>query len=112
MSKRRVYELAKEQGLSSKELLERLQAAGMDARAAASSVEEAQALKVLGESASPNTAAAARQSPGAAPRGPEQPAGGEPQPPVEESALGASPADSGLESREGSPHGMPGGQAA
>ena len=66
MSKRRVYELAKEQGLSSKELLERLQAAGVDARAAASSVEEAQALKVLGESASANTAAAAGQSPGAA----------------------------------------------
>jgi translation initiation factor IF-2 len=73
MSKRRVYELAKEQGLSSKELLERLQAAGVDARAAASSVEEAQALKVLGESASANTAAAAGQSPGAAPPSREQP---------------------------------------
>ena len=73
MSKRRVYELAKEQGLSSKELLERLQAAGVDARAAASSVEEAQALKVLGESASANTAAAAGQSPGAAQPSPPQP---------------------------------------
>jgi translation initiation factor IF-2 len=66
MSKRRVYELAKEQGLSSKELLERLHAAGVDASAAASSVEEAQALKVLGVSAPPNAGPAAGQSPGAA----------------------------------------------
>ena len=54
----------------------------------------------------PQPAAASSSEPG------EQPAGGEPQPPAEETALGASPADSGLESREGSPHGMPGGQAA
>jgi translation initiation factor IF-2 len=67
MSKRRVYELAKEQGLSSRELLERLQAAGVDARAAASSVEEAQALKVLGVGAPANAGAAAGQSPSAAP---------------------------------------------
>jgi translation initiation factor IF-2 len=73
MSKRRVYELAKEQGLSSKELLERLQAAGVDASAAASSVEEAQALKALGLSAPANAGAAAGQSPGAAPPSSEQP---------------------------------------
>jgi translation initiation factor IF-2 len=48
MSKKRVYEIAKEQGLSSKELLERLTAAGVEAKAAASSVEEALALKALG----------------------------------------------------------------
>ncbi len=41
MSKKRVHEIAKEQGLSSKELLEKLKAAGIDAKAAASSVEEA-----------------------------------------------------------------------
>jgi translation initiation factor IF-2 len=73
MSKRRVYELAKEHGLSSKELLESLQAAGVDARAASSSVEEAQALKVLGASAPTNAGAAAGQSPGAAPPSSEQP---------------------------------------
>jgi N utilization substance protein A len=39
-------------------------------------------------------------------------AGGEPQPPAEEGAPGPSPADDGLESREGSPQGAPGGQAA
>jgi translation initiation factor IF-2 len=48
MSKKRVYEIAKEQGLSSRELLERLTAAGVDAKAAASSVEEADALRALG----------------------------------------------------------------
>jgi len=48
MSKKRVYEIAKEQGLSSKELLERLTAAGVEAKAAASSVEEGLALKAIG----------------------------------------------------------------
>jgi translation initiation factor IF-2 len=51
MSKRRVHEIAKEQGLSSKELLEKLHAAGIEAKAAASSVDEAQALKALGGAA-------------------------------------------------------------
>jgi translation initiation factor IF-2 len=62
MSKKRVHEIAKEQGLSSKELLEKLHAAGVEAKAAASSVEEAVALKALGGangSASPNGSAAA-----------------------------------------------------
>ncbi len=49
MSKKRVHEIAKEQGLSSKELLAKLNAAGIEAKAAASSVEEAVALKALGE---------------------------------------------------------------
>jgi translation initiation factor IF-2 len=48
MTKKRVHEIAKEQGLSSKELLEKLKAAGVEAKAAASSVEESAALKVLG----------------------------------------------------------------
>jgi translation initiation factor IF-2 len=48
MSKRRVHEIAKEQGLSSKELLEKLKAAGVEAKAAASSVEESAALAALG----------------------------------------------------------------
>ncbi|HEX4186856.1 MAG TPA: translation initiation factor IF-2 [Solirubrobacteraceae bacterium] len=54
MSKKRVHEIAKEHGISSKELLERLKAAGIEAKAAASSVEESAALKVLdGASAQP-----------------------------------------------------------
>ena len=52
MSKKRVHEIAKEHGLSSKELLEKLNAAGIEAKAAASSVEEALALKALGVSGS------------------------------------------------------------
>jgi translation initiation factor IF-2 len=80
MSKRRVYELAKEQGVSSKELLERLQAAGVDASAAASSVEEAQALKALGVSAPGNAGAAAGGTPSAAPAGSEQPGAAEAAP--------------------------------
>ncbi len=47
MTKKRVHEIAKEQGLSSKELLERLKAAGVEVKAAASSVDEAVALKAL-----------------------------------------------------------------
>jgi translation initiation factor IF-2 len=47
MAKKRVYELAKERGLSSKELLQKLQAAGLDVKAAASTVDEAEALKTL-----------------------------------------------------------------
>jgi translation initiation factor IF-2 len=48
MSKKRVHEIAKEHGISSKELLEKLQAAGIDAKAAASSVDETAALKAIG----------------------------------------------------------------
>ena len=51
MSRKRVYEIAKEQGVSSKELLDALQAAGIEAKAAASSVEEGDALKALGSGA-------------------------------------------------------------
>jgi translation initiation factor IF-2 len=56
MSKKRVHEIAKEHGLSSKELLERLHAAGIEAKAAASSVEEALALQALGDGAAPPAA--------------------------------------------------------
>ncbi len=47
MTKKRVHEIAKEQGLSSKELLVRLKAAGVEAKAAASSVDEKVALQAL-----------------------------------------------------------------
>ncbi|MHB1859909.1 MAG: translation initiation factor IF-2 [Solirubrobacteraceae bacterium] len=48
MSKKRVHEIAKEQKITSKELLERLELAGVPAKAAASSVDEAAALRALG----------------------------------------------------------------
>jgi translation initiation factor IF-2 len=47
MAKKRVYELARERGVSSKELLAALQAAGIDVKAAASSVDEAEVSKML-----------------------------------------------------------------
>jgi translation initiation factor IF-2 len=62
MSKKRVHEIAKAHGLESKELVERLKAAGVEVKTASSSVEEDVALRAL----NPATAtAAARQSPAA-----------------------------------------------
>src|SRR3954452_4390267 len=48
MAKKRVHEIAKSQGMTSKEVLTKLQAAGLEVKAAASSVEESDALKALG----------------------------------------------------------------
>jgi len=59
MAKKRVHEIAKEQGLTSKEVLAKLQAAGIEAKAAASSVEEADALSALGNGAAPAAGAKA-----------------------------------------------------
>jgi translation initiation factor IF-2 len=56
MAKKRVHEIAKAQGLSTKELLEKLNAAGIEAKAAASSVDEELALSALAQ----NGAAAAK----------------------------------------------------
>ena len=72
MSKKRVYEIAKERGLSSKELLARLAAAGLEAKAASSSVDEALALKALdadgaGATAPQRSADAPQPSPSAPP---------------------------------------------
>jgi translation initiation factor IF-2 len=47
VAKKRVHEIAKAHGLSSKELLAALRAAGVEAKAAASSVEETDALKAI-----------------------------------------------------------------
>jgi translation initiation factor IF-2 len=47
VARKRVHEIAKAQGVASKELLAALKAAGIEAKAAASSVEEEQALKAL-----------------------------------------------------------------
>jgi translation initiation factor IF-2 len=52
VAKKRVHEIAKQQGLTSKEVLAALNAAGIDATAAASSVEEDVALKALSAGAS------------------------------------------------------------
>ncbi|HZU60324.1 MAG TPA: translation initiation factor IF-2 N-terminal domain-containing protein, partial [Solirubrobacteraceae bacterium] len=59
---KRVHEIAKEQGLTAKELLARLHAAGVEVKAASSNVDEQVALRVLGNgqaSASPEAKAPA-----------------------------------------------------
>jgi translation initiation factor IF-2 len=72
MSKKRVHEIAKERGMSSKDLLAKLQAAGIEAKAAASSVDEAAALQALdgngsGPKAAPDSAPADAPATAAAP---------------------------------------------
>jgi translation initiation factor IF-2 len=64
VAKKRVHEIAKAQGVSSKELLAALKAAGVDAKAAASSVEEADALKAISASKG-NGGGAAKRAPAA-----------------------------------------------
>jgi translation initiation factor IF-2 len=51
MSKKRIHEIAKERGLSSKELLEKLHAAGVEAKTASSSVEVSAVIQALGNGA-------------------------------------------------------------
>jgi translation initiation factor IF-2 len=48
---KRVHQIAKERGITAKELLERLHAAGVDVKAASSNVDEDVALRVLGDGA-------------------------------------------------------------
>jgi translation initiation factor IF-2 len=81
VAKKRVHEIAKAQGLSSKELLAALKAAGVEAKAAASSVEEEMALKAI---------AAAKGDDGAQPAGPVT-AGDPPPPAVAKASSGAVP---------------------
>ncbi|MHB8492844.1 MAG: translation initiation factor IF-2 N-terminal domain-containing protein, partial [Solirubrobacteraceae bacterium] len=73
MAKKRVHEIAKEQGLSSKDLLAKLKAAGVNATVASSSVDEAIALKAIssngaGGPAKPAAPRAGSQPAPAAPR--------------------------------------------
>jgi translation initiation factor IF-2 len=81
MAKKRVHEIAKAQGTTSKELLAALKAAGVEAKAAQSSVEESDALAALknsGDGAS-SSAAATKAKPAPAKKG-AKPAAHEPKP--------------------------------
>src|SRR5436305_11443114 len=72
---KRVHQIAKERGLPSKDLLERLRAAGLDVKAASSNVDEDAALKVLGNGAAstaPATDGKRAQATGAKPAAPAQ----------------------------------------
>ncbi len=111
MSKKRVHEIAKEQGITSKELLERLAAAGVAAKAAASSVEEADALRAIGAgngagAAAPALAAAkpasAQAEPAAPARATAGPAAATATPPAP-----SPPPDNGRASAPTVPPGVP-----
>ena len=66
---KRVHEIAKEHGLPAKEVLTRLKAAGLEVKAASSSVDEAAAERVLGNGEAPAAKSPAAKSPAApAPR--------------------------------------------
>jgi len=69
---KRVHEIAKERGLSAKDVLEKLKAAGVDVKSASSSVDEAAALRVLGNGGAPQRGGGrqpgAGDSAGSAPR--------------------------------------------
>jgi translation initiation factor IF-2 len=97
MAKKRVHEIAKEQGLTSKEVLAKLNAAGIQAKAAASSVEEAEALAALGNGAAPADGQAEATAPSTATQTaeskddkPAEPAAKDGEPPAEQA--GATPA--------------------
>ena len=88
--KKRVHEIAKEQGVPAREVLDKLKAAGLDVKASSSSVDEAAALAALGNGEP--AAAAAVPPPAAAPadaqRAPVDGAG--------EASAAGSPAEAGL----------------
>ena len=58
MARRRVYDIAKEKGLTNQELLERLQAAGLDVKSSVSSVEEADVDRLFAVRVEPSPAKA------------------------------------------------------
>ena len=64
--KKRVHEIAKERGLPAKDVLARLQAGGLDVKAASSAVDEAAALAVLGNGGGAPASPKAPKAPAAA----------------------------------------------
>jgi translation initiation factor IF-2 len=92
---KRVHQIAKERGLATKDVLERLKAAGVDVKAASSSVDEAVALRALGNGEAPSAPAEAKApaqrkaSPPAAQAPPQQ---APPKASPDRSAAGPTPA--------------------
>jgi translation initiation factor IF-2 len=74
MAKKRVHEIARERGITSKEALEILQKAGLGVTAAASSVEEAEAAKAFGNGATATEAPAKPKAAAKADGGAAEPA--------------------------------------
>ncbi|HLY48878.1 MAG TPA: translation initiation factor IF-2 [Solirubrobacteraceae bacterium] len=100
---KRVHQIAKERGVASKDLLERLRAAGIDVKAASSNVDEDVALEVLGNGAAGSPAAAApppavdgkraEAAPPAASASAPEPAAGPPSPPARSASQAAAPSE-------------------
>ncbi len=67
---KRVHQIAKEQGLTAKELLGRLQAAGIEVKSASSNVDDALALRVLGDGSGDGAGSATATAAVAAPKAP------------------------------------------
>ncbi len=110
MSKKRVHEIAKQEGVSSKEVLAALNAAGIEAKAAASSVEEQDALKALaaasGDGAKTDGKGESRPAPrkeGAGPASKSTPKGGDgtPSPREAQSPVGGDAGQGGPQARSG-----------
>src|SRR6266511_5375620 len=96
MAKKRVHEIAKAQGLTSKELLAVLKAAGVEAKAAQSSVEESDALAALknsGDGASAGTATKTATKTKTAPPAKKSEAPAKPQANAAGTKSSATPAD-------------------
>jgi translation initiation factor IF-2 len=117
VAKKRVHEIAKAQGVSSKELLATLKAAGVEAKAAASTVEEADALKAIEAAKGNGGSKAAAPAPKAAPK--EQapkataaPGAQEPAPAAAGKAPTAKAAGSAKPVRPAAPQGGGGGGAS
>jgi translation initiation factor IF-2 len=104
---KRVHEIAKEHGLPAKELIAKLKAAGIEVKAASSSVDEEAALRVLGNGGSPAaTAAPAKPAAAEKPAAPAKPAAADgaeaQQPPATPQSDGGGsrpPADGGRRER-------------
>jgi translation initiation factor IF-2 len=86
LAKKRVHEIAKARGLTSKEVIAALRDAGVEVKAAASSVDESVALKALGGANGGDGAAAAGAGPAPAKADDGKPAKLEPKPPADKPA--------------------------
>ena len=110
MPKKRVHEIAKAQGLESKDVLAALKNAGIDAKAAASSVDEAAALKAIQAAKGNGGAATATEAKPAAAA--QQKAAPAPKPAAAKPAPQASPASKGPVRPAGKPAAGGGGGTA
>ena len=102
MAKKRVHEIAKERGITSKEALEVLRNAGLEVKVAASSVEEADAARAFGNGAVASAPAAEPAPPAAPAEATEAPAAEATEAPAAEAEPAAKPAGgSGGKARRG-----------